>query len=254
MGKQQRTASRQTRKAQAAIAAQRGRRINWVLTVGGMIITGLVAAIGLVVFNAANNDEPTAGGGKLVTPANLTVTGTIPVGKPTAPATVEIVLDYMCPACGRFEQVNGGELDRLIQAGTAMVALRPISFLDRTSQGARYSTRAANAMAAVADRDPGKVWVFHSALYDNQPEEGTRGLSDQQIADLAIGAGVGRDVADAFGDRVFEPWVVKTTEAAFDSGVKGTPTVKINGTVFNGDVYRVGPLTQAIEAAARSGT
>ena len=254
MGKQQRATSRETRKAQAAIAAQRGRRINWVLTVGGMIIAGLVAAIGLVAFNAANNDEPTAGGGKLVTPANLTAAGTIPVGAPAAPVTVEIVLDYMCPACGRFEQANGGELDRLIQAGTAKVELRPISFLDRTSQGARYSTRAANAMATVADRAPEKVWAFNDALYDNQPEEGTRGLSDQRIADLATQAGVGRDVVDAFGERLFEPWVAKVTEAAFDSGVKGTPRVSINGTVFAGDVYRAGPLTQAVAAAAKSGT
>jgi protein-disulfide isomerase len=254
MGKQQRATSRQTRKAQAAIAAQRGRQINWVLTVGGLIIIGLVAAIGIVVFNAANDDEPTAGSGKLVTPANLTSTGAIPVGRPDAPATVEIYLDYMCPACGKFEQTNGGELDRLIEAGTAKVELRPISFLDRTSQGTRYSTRAANAMATVADRAPDKVWAFNNALYGSQPREGTRGLNDQQIADLAIQAGVGQAVVDAFDERIFEPWVAKVTEAAFASGVQGTPTVKINGTVFEGDVYRAGPLTQAIEAAAKSGT
>jgi protein-disulfide isomerase len=249
MAKQQRV----TRKAQAAIAAQHGGGINWVLAVGGLIIVVLVAAIGIVVFNAANNDKPAAGNGPLVTPANLTATGAIPIGRPAAPATVEIYLDYMCPACGKFERANGGELDRLIQAGTAKVELRPISFLDRTSQGTRYSTRAANAMAAVADRAPDKVWAFNNALYASQPQEGTQGLSDRQIAELATGAGVGQDVVDAFDQRVFEPWVVKVTEAAFASGVQGTPTVKINGTVFAGDVYSVGPLTQAIEAAARSG-
>jgi protein-disulfide isomerase len=253
MGKQRRATARPARKAQAAIAAQRGGRINWVLTIGGMVIAGLVVAIGLVAFNAANKNESAAGGGKLVTPANLTAAGTIPVGAPAAPVTVEIVLDYMCPACGRFEQANGDELDRLIQAGTAKVELRPISFLDRTSQGARYSTRAANAMATVADRAPEKVWAFNNALYDNQPEEGTRGLSDQRIADLATQAGVDREVVDAFGEHIFEPWVVKETEAAFDSGVTGTPRVSINGTVFTGDVYRTGPLTQAVAAAAESG-
>ncbi|ROP33714.1 hypothetical protein EDD30_6749 [Couchioplanes caeruleus] len=29
--------------------------------------------------------------------------------------------------------------------------------------------------------------------------------------------------------------------------------MKINGTVFEGNVYQVGPLTQAIDAAAKSG-
>ncbi|MEQ4305278.1 DsbA family protein [Plantactinospora sp. B6F1] len=247
--------SRETRRAQAAVAARRGRRINWALAVGGLVIAGLVIAIGFAVFDAANQDEPPArAGGALVTPANLTPTGAIPVGQPGAPVTVEIYLDYMCPACGKFEQANGGELDRLVRAGTARVELRPISFLDRTSQGSRYSSRAANAIATVADRAPDRVWALHSAFYDDQPREGTRGLTDQQIADLAIRAGVGRDVVDAFDERVFEPWVAKVTRTAFDSGVQGTPTVRINGTVFEGDVYRAGPLTEAVEAAARSGT
>lgn len=252
MGKQQRATSRTNRKAQAAMAAQRGRRIDWVLAVGGLVIAGLVVAIGAVAVSAANSGDPTAGRGKLVTPANLTATGAIPVGRADAPATVEIYLDYMCPACGRFEQANAAELDRLVQAGTAKIELRPISFLDRTSQGARYSTRAANAIATVADRAPDKVWAFNTALYAEQPREGTRGLDDDRIADLAARAGVGRNVIDAFGARTFEPWVATVTEAAFGSGVQGTPTVKINGTVFSGDVYREGPLTQAVEAAARS--
>ena len=109
-------------------------------------------------------------------------------------------------------------------------------------------------MATVADRAAQHVWAFNNALYASQPREGTRGLSDEQIADLATQAGVSRDVADAFDERAFEPWVASVTQAAFGSGVQGTPTVKINGTVFKGDVYRVGPLTQAIEAAAKSGT
>jgi protein-disulfide isomerase len=253
MGKQQRVTSREARNTQAAIAARRGRRINWVLALGGLVIIGLVIAIGVVAFNAANRDEPTGGGGELVIPANLTPAGAIPVGQAAAPATVEIYLDYMCPACGQFERVNSSELDRLIQAGTAKVELRPISFLDRTSQGTRYSSRAANAMATVADRAPDRVWAFNNALYDSQPQEGSRGLTDQQIAELATQAGVGREVVDAFDERIFEPWVARVTRAAFDAGVQGTPTVKINGTVFRGDVYRAGPLTKAVEAAAGSG-
>jgi len=40
------------------------------------------------------------------------------------------------------------------------------------------------------------------------------------------------------------------TQKAFDSGVQGTPTVKIDGEVFEGNVYAVGPLTKAIKSAA----
>jgi hypothetical protein len=56
-------------------------------------------------------------------------------------------------------------------------------------------------------------------------------------------------VISQFASGRFEPWVTKVTRAAFDGGITGTPTVKINGTPFQGDLYTAGPLTQAINAA-----
>jgi protein-disulfide isomerase len=220
--------------------------------IGGVVIVGLVVAIVMVVLNAATRSgSPRAAVSStaLVVPANATAAGAIPVGQASSPVTVEIYLDYMCPYCGRFERANGGEISRLVQSGKARVALHPLAFLDKMSAGARYSTRAANAVATVADRAPASVLAFHTALYDQQPAEGSGGLSDDQIASLATGAGVPQEVADAFARGTFEAWVTRSTEAAFASGITGTPTVKINGTVFTGDLYTVGPLTRAIEAA-----
>lgn len=255
MGTQERTRNRELRRARAAAVRRRQRRLRLIGGIGAVVIVGLLVAIGAVVVNALSTDEtPSANSsGQLVTPANLTNAGAIPVGQADAPVTVEIYQDYMCPACGKFEQANTAELDRMIKAGTARVALRPIAFLDRTSQGTKYSTRAANAMATVADRAPASVWAFNSALYENQPEEGTRGLTDDQIATLATKAGVPRDVVDTFAKLIFERWVVRSTDTAFGSGIEGTPTVMINGTKFTGDIYTAGPLSRAIQAAA-SGT
>jgi protein-disulfide isomerase len=248
VSKEARTRARELRQAQAAAAQRRLRLLGGI---GGVVIVGLLIAIGAVVVKAVSgDDDPPAATGQLVTPANLTDTGAIPVGPAGAPVAVEIFLDYMCPACGKFEAANSGELDRLVKAGTVRISLRPISFLDRTSQGTRYSTRAANAMATVADRAPAAVWAFNTALYEDQPEEGTRGLSDDEIGARAARAGVPADVVAAFTERIFERWVAETTERAFASGVEGTPTIRINGKVFAGDVYTTGPLTKAIEAAA----
>jgi protein-disulfide isomerase len=164
--------------------------------------------------------------------------------------TVEIYYDYMCPACGAFEAVNGDELDGLMNDGVARLELRPISFLDETSEGTRYSTRAANAFATVVDSAPDLAWDFHQALFADQPEEGTEGLSDDDIAAIASDSGVPADTVDRFTDLTFEQWVAAVTEEAFDSGVTGTPTIKINGEVFDGDPYTVGDLTETIESAA----
>ncbi len=219
--------------------------------VGGLVILGLVAAIIVTVVQAVGGDKsPTAATGEVIAPKNLTPTDSIPVGAASAPVTVEIFYDYMCPACGQFETANGGELDRLLDEGVVRIELRPISFLDRTSNGTEFSTRSANAIATVTDAAPKSAWDFHGAMYEQQPAEGSEGLSDDQIAEIATDVGVPSDVVDRFTDETYRPWVASVTKQAFDSGIQGTPTVKIDGTEFKGDVYSAGPLTEAIESAA----
>lgn len=251
MSKQARLRAQELRRVEQEAAAKRTRRRRIVTTLGALVIAGLVVAIAVVIVRAAGSQrslpEVT---GEVVVPQHLTTNGSIPVGKAAAPVTVQIYYDYMCPACGAFEAANSSELERLVADGTARVELHPIAFLDRLSSGTQYSTRSAAAVAAVADAAPDSVWAFHTALYQHQPAEGSEGLTDQQIADVASGAGVPAAVVARFTDGSFQPWVASTTRKAFASGVEHTPTIKINGKVFDGDAFTVGPLTQAIESAA----
>ena len=252
MSKQGRIRTQEMRQAQQEAAARQARNRRIVTVVGALVIVGLLVAIVLAVVSATRggDDDPPVATGKVVVPQSGNASGAVPVGEPDAPVTLEIYYDYMCPACGAFEAANGGELDRLLEEGTVRIELRPISFLDGQSSGTKYSTRAANAFATVADGAPDSAWDFHAALYAHQPQEGSKGLSDDEIAGIAEDAGVPSDVIDRFGDGTFNGWVASVTEKAFDSGVQGTPTVKIDGQVFDGDVYSVGPLTDAIESAA----
>lgn len=248
MGKEARARTREMQAAREAEAQRLKKRQRVLLGVGGIVILALLAAIVFVVVRAATSDDGgNAGGG--TPPANVSAGGAIPVGAEDAPTTLEIYFDYMCPACGQFEAANGDDIERLVEAGDVKVELRPISFLDRTSNGTRYSTRSANAVATVADAAPERVWPFHAALYESQPEEGTDGLSDDQVADIAEEAGVPADVIARFDDLEFEGWVADVTQEAFDAGVEGTPTVKIDGEVWEGDLYTPGALAEAIAAA-----
>ncbi|HET8682456.1 MAG TPA: thioredoxin domain-containing protein [Micromonosporaceae bacterium] len=250
MGKQARNASREVRQARAA-AEQRRKRLRLLTAAGAVVVVGLLVAIVASLVNAAGGSAPDRDGAqkKMVTPATATAGGAIAVGSATAPVKLEVYLDYMCPYCGRFERANGGELERLVAEGTVRLELYPLSFLDKASSGTRYSTRTANAVATVADRAPGKVLAFNNALFTRQPAEGSAGLSDDEIATLARDAGVPPDVVKLFTDGIFEPWVAASTEAVLKTGVSSTPTVKINGKVFKGDLFTVGPLTQAVTAA-----
>ncbi len=253
MGKQARTHARELRRARQQAARRRRHRVRLIGGVGGLVILGLVVAIAVVIVNAASTGgAPRTATGSAATaaasPAGATAGGAIAVGPVTAPVTLEVYLDYLCPYCGRFERANGGEMARLVGAGRVRLELHPLAFLDRESGGTRYSTRAANAVATVADRAPGSILAINRALYDAQPAEGG-GLSDDRIAAVAAGAGVAPDVVARFTDRAFEGWVTAATAGAARAGITGTPTVKVNGVVFTGDLYTTGALTRAIEAA-----
>jgi protein-disulfide isomerase len=249
MTKNIRENARALREAQALAERRKRNRTRLLMAVGLITIVGLLVAIVVVAILSSRTTTTSNADGPLVTPASATDDGAIAVGEADAPVTVAVYLDYMCPYCGQFEKANGGELDRLIEEGTVRVELHPMSFLDKASGGTRFSTRAANAVATVAHRAPDKVLAVNRALFDRQPAEGSKGLTDAQIAEIATGAGVPQDVVTSFSALTFEPWVVEATQKAFKAGVSNTPTVKINGEDFAGDLYTVGPLTQAIESA-----
>ena len=189
--------------------------------------------------------------------------------------TVTIYFDFMCPYCGMFDAANSADLEELAAQDGVTIEYRPISFLDAQSKGTSYSTRAANAAAVVADKSPEHFTAFVTALFENEPKEGSAGPTDAEIADIAIEVGVPKDVTETFTDtvdgtyevgeskteqtgtwRTFAPWVSAAThQMQLDRGKVGTPTVLIDGQDWPGSegdnslMYQQGPLKQAVEAA-----
>src|SRR5690606_11341051 len=103
-----------------------------------------------------------------------------PGNSPTAPsvdrdsgvADVIVYLDYRCPYCMQFEEANGAFLEAALASGAATVQVVPLTFLDRIDPTA-YSSRAAGAMACLADSQPDAAWRAHAALLSEswQPSE-----------------------------------------------------------------------------------
>ena len=136
--------------------------------------------------------------------------------------------DFQCPNCREFEAADGAALKSWQQAGIVQLVYHPVAFLDRASS-TNYSTRALMAAAAVVDSSPTSYQAFHDLLYTNQPAEGSAGLPDSQLADLAAQAGANRaTVAADLSSQRFKGWTVQMTDA-FSQKYTGTPTVLIDG-------------------------
>jgi protein-disulfide isomerase len=171
----------------------------------------------------------------------------IPTDTPAHAGTASIVeyIDYQCPVCLGFEEANLNNTAALVAAGKATLEIHPVAILDRSSQGTRYSSRAANAAACVANFDPDAFLNATAALYEYQPAEGTTGLTNSEILTVLGKADVGTAaIAKCVNKETYRDWVTATT-AAVENGkfahvattptsFLGTPTVFVNGVQYTG--------------------
>lgn len=143
------------------------------------------------------------------------------------PVTVNLYVDFLCPHCQVYEQQAGPTLRRYLDEDRITLVYHPLSILDRMST-TDYSTRAGAATAAAADE--GKLWEYAEALFAHQPTEGGPGLSDDELIELGRSVGItsGEFAAAVNNDR-YHDWITYATEQADQRGVRGTPTVYVNG-------------------------
>lgn len=203
------------------------RRRNTYVAAAVLAVIAAVVGIGLLV----QSNRDTTGDDALVPTAATSDFGVV-VGEPDAPTTITVYEDFQCPICQVFETATAEKLRAAVQAGTVKVEYRVVSFLDRASENA-YSSRAANAAAAVLDAAGASAWwAFHDLLFADQPDEGTAGPSNEELVDTAVEAGADRSgVEDAVQRGSFDQWVENATDAMSRNGVTGTPTALIDGKV-----------------------
>ncbi|MDD6372931.1 MAG: thioredoxin domain-containing protein [Bifidobacteriaceae bacterium] len=160
--------------------------------------------------------------------------------------TIEDYFDALCPGCGQVHRSIGPEMKQMVEAGQVNYEIHPNGFLDRLTTD-DYCTRAAAAIAYVAENDPSHVIAFMEGLYDEnfQPSESDyQTVSDDQIIKVAKDAGVDSDVADKCTDGTYTEWIQalrnytplrsETQNVAGDSkGSMTTPTIIINGHLWN---------------------
>lgn len=211
-------------RAETARRERRTRLITVLSTVAGLTV---LAVLVMVIVAQGSKSPIDAVEHK---PRNV-VDGAIQFGDIEGEKVEAVVFsDYMCPVCKTFEEINGADLKELSQTDGVVTSYFPLSFLDRSSEGSRFSTRSSNAAMCVADGAKDSFIEFHEAMFENQPAQRTAGLTNEQMADMATTAGAPESVAQCILNEEFTDYVEAITQhAASELGVTGTPTVLING-------------------------
>jgi protein-disulfide isomerase len=175
------------------------------------------------------------------------------------PAVPNIVIyqDMQCSHCKDFELANMAQIRELVSSGKYTVEVHPISFMDSASAN-QYSSRAAGALACVAEKSPNNFISYNEALFVNQPAGGTAGPSNEQLGELASQVGVTEKSAlDCISKNTWAGWakanakdlsVGKVPGTNLEFG--GTPMVLVNGQQYQGDITNPAMFLQWLQTVA----
>ena len=168
------------------------------------------------------------------------------------PLKIDIFEDFQCPICKLFEDPIGGYLTSLITEKKAQVTYHPLSFL---GNGTKDDESIAASNAAYCSVDEDRFLDFHKALMDVQSQVENSGFLNAENL-LTIGKKIGitsQTFTDCVTNKSKLVNVVAATESMQRYGVKGTPTVLINGKVWErqSPAFDVNEFRAAVEAAAK---
>jgi protein-disulfide isomerase len=149
-------------------------------------------------------------------------------GDPEAPITIVEYGDFECPYCKAAAPV----LRKLIDGSDGQVRLVWRHF--PLFQVHAFALTAALAAEASGDR----FWDMHDILLSNQEH-----LTDQDLEAYAARLGVGPVTGPTA--QAYKPAIHADYEAGTEAGVRGTPTLFIDGRLYTGKVD-LGMLRQAL--------
>jgi protein-disulfide isomerase len=234
------------------MAKQQGKKADnanrWIVLAMVLLVLGTGVAFSIMGQNNKEN-APLAGldgiGLKPAVASTIDVeNGSAITFNPGLATQIDVWEDPQCPSCKRFENAMGDYLNSLVRDQEATVRFHVLSFL-----GAE-SVRSANAAFCAADED--YFLNFHEALYAvESPGEGSGFFTTEVL--IKIGEKIGIK-SPKFKECVSKGSKTDLVQAHYDAmgkfGVKGTPTVFINGKVWTPTTndFNLNDFRSAVEA------
>ncbi|WP_022901795.1 DsbA family protein [Humibacter albus] len=249
------------------------RRKWWVQGSVGVVILAVLAVVALVIVNSIPQGQTSAGPKNMISDGIVLTSTTKAVRTPglkagekpvattqsdeSSKAYITIYLDYQCPYCQQFETTNSKQIGQWLDQGIAQLEIHPIAMLDSSSNGHRYSSRATNAAACVANYEPDVYYAVNNKLFTKQPAEGTNGLTNAEILSILKKAGASSEkITKCVNNEKFKSWVTAATTRAMtkplpNSSVKkwtGTPTIIVNGQTYSGSLTDASTFLSFVES------
>lgn len=207
----------------AGARSDRRRRIMIQCSVTAALV-GLIVLIGInIAMKKATNDTDAAA------PTVATSDSAIKIGEPDSPVTVTVYEDLQCPMCALLERRIDPVLTEFIETGTISVDYHIAGLLDGYSRN-KYASRAANASWAVAQNDLAAWPRWHTAMFEQQPPEGTAGPADDELAEQTRQLGItAPEVEQAIMSGTYRRFVDQHAQQLIDDGINSVPRILING-------------------------
>lgn len=214
-------------------------RLAWVLVV--LVVGGLVAFT-FWPRSQATATPPKPSSPVLPTKALGETSLDKSIGDENAPVVVVEYGDFQCPACQYFFQTSVKQLkDEYVQTGKVRFVFRQFAFLGDESQWAAEASECAN--------EQGRFWDYYDKLYQEQNGENVGIFSKDNLKRFAVE--IKLDTAgfnQCLDSGRHTEKVKQETLEGQNAGVRGTPSVFINGQYIEGGIqYQV--LQPAVEAA-----
>ncbi|MGW2181969.1 DsbA family protein [Streptomyces sp. NPDC001732] len=173
---------------------------------------------------------------------------TVVIGKSSAKKTLELYEDSRCPVCATFEQTIGEQVHKDVDAGKYKIKYIGATFIDNGA-GGEGSKNALSALGAALDVSPDAFLDYKAALYSAKyhPEETDDKFKKDsyliEVADSVDSLKGNAEFRKNVEDGTFDNWAMKMSATFDDSGVRGTPTVKMGGKTLTGSDGQNAPMT-----------
>jgi protein-disulfide isomerase len=243
-------------KIQAA-QKQQGGGANKIVVATVVLVVAIIAVVAGVIWVEQSKQDEITGGGNALPPGVSELGAGFPAFADVTPnegaPTLDLYEDFQCPACASFEALLGPTIEELATAGDIRLVYHVKNFLDDNLRN-DSSTRAGNAAFCAADA--GKFQEYHDQLYTQQPATEGDGFSNETLTSIATSVGISGDALTTWESCLkagrYTDYVNSVEEASFQDGVRGTPTVRINGEEIElAAIQTPDLLKQAVEVATK---